>query len=85
MFYIGKYEVTVGRFRSFVHKTGYEYNLWDDVSKYSPSSKHPIIFVNWHDATTYCKWAKKRLPTEAEWKYAARGGLVEKEDPWGKR
>ena len=81
-FYIDRYEVTLGQYNQFVLATNHR-PLPDWAYQYATTEAHPVVGVSWEDATAYAKWARKRLPTEAEWEKAARGGLVQKNHPWG--
>ena len=78
-------EVTVGQFKKFLAEADHEFSsdLWKNIYEVSPTDDHPMIYVSWNDATAYAQWACKRLPTDKEWGFAARGGLVGKKYSWG--
>ena len=88
-FAVGKYEVTVGQFAEFVqetnHSTGYcgnksKYGSWRNPSDFKQTNNHPVVCVNWDDASAYADWLSAktgheyRLLSEAEWEYAVRAG-----------
>ncbi len=81
-FFMDKYEVTVKQYAAFLQESGGDRPAeWKTMNK-TANQNRPVMGVDWAEAARYCKWAGKRLPTEAEWEKAARGtdGRLY---PWG--
>ena len=82
-FYIDRFEVTHEDYKKFVEGAGHPPpDNWENANYPQGKGRHPVVFVDWNDASEYCKWLGKRLPREAEWEKGARG-TDGRTYPWG--
>lgn len=83
-FYLDKYEVTNQNYKKFVDATKHPVpKNWRNGTYASAEASLPVTHVTWNDAVAFATWANKRLPSEAEWEFAARSGKNEYAYPWG--
>jgi formylglycine-generating enzyme required for sulfatase activity len=82
-YYIDEFEVTTDRYAKFLAATGSSRppDGWDALDL-ARGDELPVVGVDWNDASAYCKWVGRRLPTESEWEKAARGTDARRY-PWG--
>jgi formylglycine-generating enzyme required for sulfatase activity len=81
-FWLAKYEVTRAQYEQFMKATGHPKPAQWTNKLLAASPSQPVVGVSWDDAVAFCRWAGGRLPTEAEWEFAARG-TTSRRYPWG--